>query len=210
MDGQRFDDLARFFGRRTSRRAVLRGAAGATVAGALGYVGAQSTAAQDTCDEGLTTCDGECVDLMTDLENCGACGSVCESGLVAVNCIQGQCVRVSCPAALPMYCGELGENDPNYVDNCIDPLTDPNNCGACGNVCASGVCADSVCAEGATPVPVVTPEEDDSGPSSLPSTGSGSAIDRPGVEWAPLGIASVAMLAAAAVRKAFPRRKVEE
>jgi hypothetical protein len=208
MDAQRFDDLSRFFGRRASRRAVLRGAAGATVAGALVYAGVQPTVAQDTCDEGLTTCDGECVDLMTNLENCGECGNSCVPAAVGVNCIQGQCVRISCPAALPTYCGELGENDPNYVDNCADTENDPNNCGSCGNVCGSGVCVDGVCAEGATPVPI--PTASGSGSTALPNTGSGSAIDRPGVEWLPLGIASVVMLGAAAVRRAFPRRNVEE
>ncbi len=28
---------------------------------------------------------------------------------------------------------------------CIDPLTDPDNCGRCGNVCASGICTNGFC-----------------------------------------------------------------
>src|SRR5688572_15591487 len=147
MDGRRFDELTRVFGRRGSRRAVLRGGAVGMVAAGLGLAraGVRPAAAGGGCDEGLTDCEGVCVDLSSDMAHCGACGAVCESGLVAVNCIAGVCTRVSCPAALPMYCGELGENDPNYVENCVDPATDPNNCGACGTVCESGECVDSVC-----------------------------------------------------------------
>jgi hypothetical protein len=145
MDGQQFDALTRAFGRRNSRRAVLRSAAGGTVATVAVATALRSAAAGVVCEEGLTDCDGVCVDLATDLAHCGACGAVCESGLVAVNCIAGVCSQVSCPAAIPTYCGELGENDPNYVDSCVDTSSDPNNCGACGNVCASGECEAGVC-----------------------------------------------------------------
>ena len=145
MDAQRFDGLARALARQTSRRAVLRGAAGGAVAGMLVGAGVRPAGAQ--CAEGQTDCNGTCVDLQTDDLHCGACDAVCESDLVAVNCIAGVCTRVSCPAAVPTYCGELGENDPNYEANCVDTTTDPNNCGDCGIVCDSGVCEDSACVE---------------------------------------------------------------
>jgi ferredoxin len=187
MDAQRFDDLARALGRRTSRRAVLRGAAGGTVAGALVRTGVRPAVAQGTCDEGLTECDGVCVDLSSDLNNCGACGSVCPTGLVGVACYQGECVRTSCPAALPDYCYPDDPN-PTFDHHCFDLTTDPNNCGSCGNVCASGECIDGTC----------TP--------TLPETGSGSAVERPGDGWATAALAAVAVLGAAVVRKAFSRR----
>ena len=66
-----------------------------------------------------------------------------KSGLVAVNPHPRSGKRQPV-VLLPCRCivANFGENDPNYVDNCIDPATDPNNCGSCGsNVCASGVCA---------------------------------------------------------------------
>jgi hypothetical protein len=40
------------------------------------------------CDPPLTECFGECVDTETDPDNCGACGTVCGTGL----CEMGECV----------------------------------------------------------------------------------------------------------------------
>lgn len=199
MDALRFDDLARAFGRKASRRAVLRAAAGGAVAGALLHAGVPSAAAQDTCDAGLTTCDGECVDLMSDLENCGTCGNSCVPAAVGINCIEGVCVRISCPAALPTYCGTLGEEDPNYVDNCADLETDPNNCGACGNVCASGVCDDGVCAPDAG-------GDSGGGVGSLPSTGSGSRPSESDANWSKATFAAAAF-GVAAMRQALRHLK---
>ena len=48
MDAQRFDDLARVFARRTSRRAVLRGAAGGAAVASLARADLRPAAAQ-TC-----------------------------------------------------------------------------------------------------------------------------------------------------------------
>jgi hypothetical protein len=138
MDDQRFDRLARSLAQRTSRRSVLRAAAAGAAAGVLAR-GATASAQVD-CDAPLVDCNGVCVDLLTDMDNCGACGEICESGLVGVACIGGECVRTSCPAALPLQCGET-------VDDCVDPATDPNNCGDCGVVCASGVCTNGTCVE---------------------------------------------------------------
>jgi hypothetical protein len=144
MDDQRFDRLARSFAQRTSRRSVLRAAAAGAAAGVLAR-GATASAQAD-CEAPLVDCNGTCVDLLTDMANCGACGEICESSLVGVACIGGECVRTSCPAALPLQCGVT-------VDDCVDPATDPNNCGDCGVVCDSGVCiggACGACAEGQT------------------------------------------------------------
>jgi len=40
------------------------------------------------CNEGLTDCFGSCVDLQTDVNNCGACGNVCGQG---ESCVNGVC-----------------------------------------------------------------------------------------------------------------------
>lgn len=147
MDGQRFDGLVRSFARRSSRRSMLRGAAAVAAAGVFARQG-HFAAAQGNCDAGFTDCGGTCVDLLSDEANCGACGEICESDLVGVACIEGECVRTSCPAALPLQCGET-------VDDCVDPATDSNNCGGCGIVCESGLvgvaCIDGECVRTSCP-----------------------------------------------------------
>jgi hypothetical protein len=106
-----------------------------------GGTGAGSATA---CAAGLTRCGDTCVDLASDLNNCGACGSACESGLVAVACRNGLCERASCPAGQE-FCGA--------VDGCRDLTTDPDHCGACGNACGDAFCVSGVC-EATQPQPV--------------------------------------------------------
>lgn len=47
------------------------------------------------CGDGLTECDGECVDLHEDDDNCGPCGHACKEPL-----IYGHCEAGACPSAL--------------------------------------------------------------------------------------------------------------
>jgi hypothetical protein len=137
MDHQ-FDVLTRVFATCTSRRKALALLAAMTVVGSRpGRASAQSDAS--TCKSGLTDCGGTCVDLQSDLNNCGACGEICESGLVPVECRSGVCERANCPVGIT-YCG--------IADGCRDLTSDPGHCGACANACASGVCSGGVCAAG--------------------------------------------------------------
>jgi hypothetical protein len=139
MDHQ-FDVLTRVFARCTSRRQALALLAAMTVAGnRSGRVLAQGDAT--TCENGLTYCGGVCVDLRSDMNNCGACGEICESGLVPVECRSGVCERANCPVGIT-YCG--------IEDGCRDLTSDPEHCGACANPCASGVCSGGVCAAGSS------------------------------------------------------------
>ena len=231
MDARRFDDLARALAGRASRRAVLRGAAGGTVAGVLVGVGVQPAGAQ--CPDGQTDCDGTCVDISSDMENCGACGSVCESTLVTVACIEGTCVRTSCPPLLT-HCGD-NANLP-VEEHCFDLTTDPSNCGECGTVCESGVCTGGVCTpvdgsgeqgdlgDACSEVLTCRPEFDcangicsepdddgdddgdaDGGPVTLPDTGSGPTAERTGLGWTPAALAAAAAaLGLAAARRVVP------
>lgn len=75
-------------------------------------------------------CDGRVVDPMTNAEHCGRCDNACDSE-------HGSCAGGTCACAFgATACG---------ADNaCIDTGFDPNNCGACGTVCAAG----ELCIEG--------------------------------------------------------------
>jgi hypothetical protein len=128
-----------------------------------------------TCPASLTSCDGVCSNLQTDLHNCGACGTacpagqVCSTGACAVSCQQGltdcsgACASLTTDAA---NCGSCGNACPagelcsagacalscqqgltECSGLCVDKLTDRANCGGCGTVCADGqVCSNGTCA----------------------------------------------------------------
>lgn len=84
------------------------------------------------CAAGQTPCGSVCVDLQANRDNCGACGTVCQGGLV---CVAGSCT-ISCPTGQTL-CGNL----------CVTTGTDRTNCGACGRTCAAGqVCSNGTCA----------------------------------------------------------------
>lgn len=81
------------------------------------------------------------LDVQTDSQNCGECGNVCQGG---TRCEDGVCVSTC--AGLRCLAGV-----------CVDPLTDPNHCGACGARCAAqhatplciaGSCTRSECEPG--------------------------------------------------------------
>jgi hypothetical protein len=77
------------------------------------------------CANGLTLCGSSCVDLDTDINNCGACGvQVSGPYQYGVTCVGG---KTDCGKGIPS-CGP---------DNTC-ALTD-DNCGACGNVCSTGL-----------------------------------------------------------------------
>lgn len=46
----------------------------------------------ETCTDGTEYCDGACVDLGVDPENCGDCGKSCKGA----SCVEGQCVDSDC------------------------------------------------------------------------------------------------------------------
>jgi hypothetical protein len=122
------------------------------------------------CPEGTVDCGGECVDLDTDPQHCGACpnaceptqscvGGACACALGTIDC-GGQCVDVS---ADPFRCGGCDNVcaaqehcrqgscacRPGLTDcsgACMDLQTDEGHCGACGNACNAG--SEQVCVNG--------------------------------------------------------------
>jgi len=84
------------------------------------------------CSTSATCCSGTCRDLISDRNNCGACGYVCPEGNM---CVDGFCAECN-SGFIP--CGGI----------CVDPTSDPYNCGACGNVCPAGkTCSNGSCIE---------------------------------------------------------------
>lgn len=74
-------------------------------------------------------CGGQCVSLLDDLQNCGACGQPCGQ---YQTCVRGTC---TCPTG-EMWCDA----------HCTQVASDYQNCGGCGNQCAEGeLCAAGSC-----------------------------------------------------------------
>jgi hypothetical protein len=107
--------------------------------------GAEAEAA--TCPPGQTLCPGVgCVDLSRDVEHCLTCNLDCtryrgEPGEdVVVRPVGVVPVCISDRDAGPIGC--TARCAPGYIAcplgslNCVDPLLDRSNCGACGRTCA--------------------------------------------------------------------------
>ncbi|MFO0563478.1 MAG: hypothetical protein U0269_35975 [Polyangiales bacterium] len=109
-------------------------ATGACAAGACGIA---------SCTMGFADCDmratnGCEVNTQTDVNNCGACGTVCPMGQF---CVAGAC-RVDCTAPRTI-CGA------GAMMTCVDLQSDTSNCGTCGTACsianATAACAMGAC-----------------------------------------------------------------
>ncbi len=140
--------------------------------------GCAKCSVEESCVEGLccpaegsfnANCYGECVNTLTDSNNCGGCDTVCPSNTI---CYNGAC---SCPFSKcdgkcfnfqidDNNCGGCGHVCPDYSkcsagqcvcdtkddiicrDQCVNPKTDNNNCGDCENVCTTNSkCSDGNC-----------------------------------------------------------------
>jgi hypothetical protein len=69
----------------------------------------------------------QCVELASDVANCGACGTACDEGMI---CARGACIN-PCTAAQTL-CGS----------SCVDVQTDEANCGRCNHRCGTGTTCD--------------------------------------------------------------------
>jgi hypothetical protein len=89
-----------------------------------------TTGGSNCAASGTQDCGGVCVDLYSNAQNCGSCGSPCPAGYGCSNAI------CTC-AAGTQDCGA----------GCISLMTNPANCGACANACAAGqACTAGACA----------------------------------------------------------------
>lgn len=91
------------------------------------------------CELRAERCDGGCVDLASSPFHCGACDRACASSQI---CRDGTCVDDPCEGR----CEPFTETCDGQTcvcrrgmqqcgTECIDPLTDPRNCGECGTEC---------------------------------------------------------------------------
>ncbi|MGK4007578.1 MXAN_6577-like cysteine-rich protein [Sorangium sp. So ce1036] len=127
--------------RPTLSTAALLLAAGVVLASSC----AASSGGVSDCGEGLSRCDGECVDIRTDAHHCGACGVACAGGR---GCAEGRCEGggdIGLGVGGPL--GDCADDRTECAGGCVDLRADPRNCGACGARCAPGQgCTDGVCA----------------------------------------------------------------
>ena len=96
-----------------------------------------STIIMSQCPTGQTSCGGTCVTLLSDVNNCGACGSVCDNN---GTCNFGRCV---CPVVQCPYGHHAGQNCSCCIDPCFGPgSTFWTNMGHAGG-CPTGITTDT-------------------------------------------------------------------
>lgn len=97
------------------------------------------------CYFDFTNCDGQCVNITNDTQNCGTCGNTCADGEPCGPAGSGVC---GCPPTMTA-CGGL----------CYSLWVDPQNCGSCGYACPDGhLCADGDCGCGTADLLYTSPD----------------------------------------------------
>jgi hypothetical protein len=101
-----------------------------------------------SCNAGYADCnnspaDGCEVNTAANVNNCGACGLVCNLAHATAGCSAGSCIIASCNAG-------FANCDNNPANGCeVNTATDPNNCGLCGQLCnlahATSSCSGGAC-----------------------------------------------------------------
>jgi hypothetical protein len=86
------------------------------------------------CGTGKAFCNGNCIDVSSDPNNCGACGNVCSAPQVqSYGCQNGQCTISQCSATMHWL-----DCDGQFANGCETDKYLSDNCGVCGNVCPAG------------------------------------------------------------------------
>ncbi len=109
------------------------GCTGSALGASCGFFGSGATT--DYC------CASGCVDVTTDVANCGGCGVACPMGS---GCSNGSCVPCGATSlGAPCSTGtSVGSCCDGY---CAEMTSDPANCGGCGISCTSGELCSNGC-----------------------------------------------------------------
>jgi hypothetical protein len=97
------------------------------------------------CRPGLTRCNGVCVDLQTDITNCGSCGNNCDDGDGCTTdvCVAGQCANIE----IGNCCQSNADCDDG--DTCTTNSCVANQCQSAPLLCTGGdVCTGVQCVPG--------------------------------------------------------------
>jgi hypothetical protein len=118
-----------------------------------------------TCPSGQTFCDVTCVDLTSDPNNCGGCGTVCATG---TECFKGACTN---PCVALDQCHVAGTPDPTTGVCSNPPAADGTACDD-GNACTQTDSCQAGNCVGANPVVCAAQDECHVPGVCAPTTGS--------------------------------------
>ena len=106
----------------------------------------------NNCSATQECCENECIDISSDMNNCGGCNLICDDGNPCTIdfCVNGVCISQFAPAGTPCPDGEC-----DGAGNC-EPIC-PNGCDD-GNPCTIDYCVNGVCISEFAPAGTTCPD----------------------------------------------------